>query len=87
LFEQDRTFRYLYVPVKAIKKENKRKIVIPDKSKIYISSDIFEYPVGTLVFRRGIWKTDHSKEIYVGGSGPAEITVYIGNRSTQNLLS
>jgi hypothetical protein len=95
-FEVDGCFRTMCVPVKG-----KLKAYVGGKWKdganahlhrardFYVSSDIFSHPqilvLGGMV--GGIWETNHSNESYVGGPGPSETGIYIGEQNIKNALT
>ncbi len=99
-FKVRQTFRNLFVPVEQLwvfdKNENKwqrgEKSYNPKEKRheinndlFYIHPDIFSHP-GLFCGSQGMWITDHSRERYIGGSGPEETTVYIGNNQVNESL-
>lgn len=73
-------FRYLHIPTDnsfefTKNRHHKRK----EDPRIYVNPDIFAHPGRS--FGEGIWTTDHSKLFYVGGHGPKETKICIGDCS------
>jgi hypothetical protein len=99
-FDIDRTFRNLYVPVKELLVFSKRRWEVGKleyasgkhirvSDRMHITPDIFTSPsiLCSLMSEDScIWSTDHSGEIYIGGSVPGETSIYIGNKTVERAL-
>ncbi len=96
-FKVEKTYRYLYVPLKELFKfnEEKEKWEKNDKSNLlFINGDIFQHHInifstenlseltkimGGKKINGYFWEADYSQSKYIGGSGPTNIRIYIGN--------
>ena len=98
-FGMERACRHLYVPAKNVEifkdEKWKEEKVFPN---FMVTRDIFEYPIITLLTindvskliknknKRITYETDNSKEKYIGGSGPKETAISIGNSYVYEIL-
>jgi len=78
--------RNIYIPILKHQKFNdKGGWDLTKEDKMWVQGDLFSYPA-LMLFNKDIWKTDHSKESYIGGPGPKETSLYIGNKTVKNQL-
>lgn len=85
------SFRNLYIPVKqlfVLSQEGKwvkgedvyeGGKTTKNNTHLQVNSDIFRYPSRFNLGGEFLWQTEHSGERYVGGSGPEETSIYLGN--------
>lgn len=56
-----------------------------------VDSNVFfrfrHFPFDNNYEKGKIWTTDYSKEIYIGGQGPKETQIYVGNKLVDNWMS
>ncbi|MCF7910385.1 hypothetical protein K9L16_01785 [Candidatus Pacearchaeota archaeon] len=86
-FEIERTFRHIYVPVKQ-KFELRKESTNWQKSEegILINKDIFEHPKYSFFTPDRVFETDHSRLNYIGGPGPGETKILLGNKAVDKEL-
>ncbi len=86
VFSVDKSFRNLSVPVRHWHMFTGEETAWKESSapEVWITSDIFKYPAALL--RGAAWRTDYSKEIYVGGGPPPETNLCLGNASVSLAL-
>jgi len=90
-FEIEDTFRHMYVPVDQLYVSDNNGGWIQGKgglktnnNSFHITPDIFSHP--GFLLGNGIWATNHSGETYIGGSGPEETSIYVGNMKVAHEL-
>lgn len=84
----DRCYRHLYVPVRQLWEFNSTHNKWEQKKEMfYVNPDIFSHPGLCPAFNNGKgWTTDHSTETYIGGPGPKETSIYVGDKEVNAVL-
>jgi hypothetical protein len=87
-FKVEGSFRYLHVPVKQLFAFNSKSTQWQreEENFLYINPDIFSYSLYKVMNNRSVWRTDHSKKMHIGGPGPKETTIYLGDGIVEDCL-
>jgi hypothetical protein len=84
-FKINDSFRNMVVPVEKFYNYREGKWSSEQPSgEILVNSDIFRF--NTMNFVKGVWVTDHSGQIYLGGPAPEKTGLYIGKENADVAL-